>query len=58
MAVTKKPIPKTTTANKPKPKPKAAPKKGNRSFGEKVKWFFIKLCLWFFGISIASVVIF
>lgn len=61
MGVTKKPIPKTTTANKSngsKPKPKTTSKKGNRSFGEKVKWFFIKLCLWFFGISIASVVIF
>ena len=54
MAAPKKPAPKKTTASKPKP----APKKGNRSFGEKVKWFFIKLFLWFFGISIASVVFF
>lgn len=51
---TKKPIPKKTTASKSKP----VSKKSNRSFGQKVKWFFIKLCLWFFGLSIASVVIF
>jgi monofunctional biosynthetic peptidoglycan transglycosylase len=51
---TKKPIPKKTTASKSKP----GSKKSNRSFGQKVKWFFIKLCLWFFGLSIASVVIF
>ena len=55
MAATKKPAPKKTTASKAKP---AAKKKTNRSLGEKVKWFFIKLCLWFFGLSIASVIIF
>ncbi len=55
MAATKKPAPKKTTASKAKP---AAKKKTNRSFAEKVKWFFIKLILWFFGISIASVIIF
>ena len=56
MKVTKKPAPKTT-ANKPKPKT-ASSKKSNRSFGEKVKWFFIKAALWFFGISIGSVIFF
>ncbi|GAA6765827.1 hypothetical protein AAFH68_17650 [Flavobacterium sp. CGRL1] len=56
MAATKKPVPKTTT-NKPKPKTTSS-KKSNRSFGEKVKWFFIKAALWFFGVSIASVVFF
>ena len=55
MAATKKPAPKKTTTSKPKP---AAKKKTNRTFGEKVKWFFIKLFLWFFGLSIGSVIIF
>ena len=55
MAVTKKPLPKKTTTSKAKPKP--ATKKTNRTFGEKVKWFFIKAFLWFFGLSIATVVI-
>jgi monofunctional biosynthetic peptidoglycan transglycosylase len=54
MAV-KKPAPKTTSS---KPKPKSSSKKSNRSFGEKVKWFFIKLFLWFFGLSIGSVILF
>lgn len=53
MAV-KKPTPKKTTAGKSKP----ASKKSNRSLGQKIKWFFIKAALWFFGISIAWVVIF
>ncbi|WP_289663519.1 monofunctional biosynthetic peptidoglycan transglycosylase [Flavobacterium panacagri] len=56
MGVTKRPIKKTTTASKPKPK--TAPKKGNRSWGERIKWFFIKAALWFFGISIGSVIFF
>ena len=56
MAATKKPAPKTTTASKPKPK--ASPKKKNRSLGEKIKWFFIKAALWFFAISIGSVIFF
>ncbi|MBZ4043475.1 monofunctional biosynthetic peptidoglycan transglycosylase [Flavobacterium hibisci] len=50
----KKPTPKKTTAGKSKP----ASKKSNRSLGQKIKWFFIKAALWFFGISIAWVVIF
>lgn len=54
MAAPKKPTPKKTTASKSK----TSSKKSNRSFGGKVKWFFIKLFLWFFGLSIASVVIF
>ncbi|WP_269233658.1 monofunctional biosynthetic peptidoglycan transglycosylase [Flavobacterium flavigenum] len=50
----KKPTPKKTTAGKSKP----ASKKSNRSLGQKIKWFFIKAALWFFGISIVWVVIF
>jgi monofunctional biosynthetic peptidoglycan transglycosylase len=52
----KKPAPKKNTTSKSKPK--ASAKNTNRSFGEKVKWFFIKFFLWFFGLSIASVVLF
>lgn len=55
MGVKKTPLKKTPSATKPKP---AAKKKGTRSFGEKVKWFFIKLMLWFFGLSIGSVIFF
>ena len=55
MAATKKPAPKKPAASKTKP---AAKKKTNRTFGEKVKWFFIKLFLWFFGLSIGSVIFF
>jgi monofunctional biosynthetic peptidoglycan transglycosylase len=50
----KKPVPKKAPASKTK----SSPKKANRSFGEKVKWFLIKSVLWFFGISIGSVVLF
>lgn len=53
MAV-KKTTPKKTTTTKSKP----VAKKNNRSFKDKVKWFFIKACLWFFGLSIAWVVFF
>ncbi|GGF19491.1 monofunctional biosynthetic peptidoglycan transglycosylase [Flavobacterium limi] len=49
----KKPTPKKPTAGKSKP----ASKKSNRSWGQKIKWFFIKAALWFFGISIVWVVI-
>lgn len=55
MAATKKPAPKKPAASKTKP---AAKKKTSRTFGEKVKWFFIKLFLWFFGLSIGSVILF
>ena len=56
MAAPKKPAPKKPTATKPKPK--TASKKGNRSLVEKIKWFFIKAALWFFGLSIGSVIFF
>jgi monofunctional biosynthetic peptidoglycan transglycosylase len=49
----KKPVAKNTNTNKSKP----VSKKKNSSFGMKVKWFFIKLFLWFFGLSIATVVL-
>jgi len=49
----KKPTPKKLTSGKSKP----ASKKSNRSWGQKIKWFFIKAALWFFGISIVWVVI-
>ncbi|WP_414656012.1 monofunctional biosynthetic peptidoglycan transglycosylase [Flavobacterium sp.] len=52
MAV-KKPIQKKTTTGKSK----SASKKSNRNLMQKIKWFFIKAALWFFGISIAWVVI-
>ncbi|MRX69012.1 monofunctional biosynthetic peptidoglycan transglycosylase [Flavobacterium resistens] len=55
MAATKKPAPKKPATSKPKP---ATKKKTNKTFGEKVKWFFIKAMLWFFGLSIGSVVFF
>lgn len=43
----------------PKKTTKKAPaKKHNKSFITKVKWFLLKVLLWFFGISIASVVLF
>ena len=51
---TKKPAPKKAPASKPK----QPAKKKSRSFGDKVKWFFIKLMLWFFGLSIGSVIFF
>ncbi|CAD0003388.1 monofunctional biosynthetic peptidoglycan transglycosylase [Flavobacterium salmonis] len=51
---TKKPIQKKATTGKSKP----VSKKSNRNLVQKIKWFFIKAALWFFGVSIASVVIF
>ncbi|MEO8255322.1 MAG: monofunctional biosynthetic peptidoglycan transglycosylase [Flavobacterium sp.] len=46
--------PKTT----PKASPKKPVKKGNTTFMNKVKLFLLKVLLWFFGISIAFVVLF
>lgn len=48
---------KITPKKAPK-KPTKKPVKKSGSFGTKVKWFLLKALLWFFGISIASVVLF
>jgi len=42
----------------PKKTTKKPAKKHSKSFGAKVKWFLLKVMLWFFGLSIASVVLF
>lgn len=46
------------TPKKTTKKPTKKPVKKSGSLGTKVKWFLLKALLWFFGISIASVVLF
>ncbi|WP_281227571.1 monofunctional biosynthetic peptidoglycan transglycosylase [Flavobacterium aquiphilum] len=42
----------------PKKTTKKPSKKQSKSFGAKIKWFLLKALLWFFGISVALVVLF